>query len=126
SASIYLLANILAHNFQFTYIWEYSSTELHDYFLVASFYSGQQGSFMLWMLILTIIGLILNQNTSKTAYQSVSMGIFTSIILFLAVILIFKSPFDYVWETFASENLEVGFTPVNGRGLNPILQNYWI
>ena len=126
AASIYLLSNILAHNFQFTYIWEYSSTELHDYFLVASFYSGQQGSFMLWMLILTIMGLVLNNRTAKNGYQSISMGIFTSIILFLAIILIFKSPFDYVWQTFAEENLAVGFTPVNGRGLNPILQNYWI
>ncbi|MBX3044329.1 MAG: cytochrome c biogenesis protein CcsA [Candidatus Kapabacteria bacterium] len=126
AACIYLLSNILAHNFQFTYIWEYSSTELHDYFLVASFYSGQQGSFMLWMLMLTIIGLVINYRTARYGYQSLSMGIFTSIIFFLAVILIFKSPFDYVWETFAAENLEVGFMPVNGRGLNPILQNYWI
>lgn len=126
AASIYLLANILAHNFQFTYIWEYSSTQLHDYFLVASFYSGQQGSFMLWMLTLAILGLFLNNRSAKNGYQGISMGIFTSIILFLAIILIFKSPFDYVWETFAAENLEVGFTPVDGRGLNPILQNYWI
>jgi cytochrome c-type biogenesis protein CcmF len=126
SACIYLLANLLAHNFQFTYIWEYSSTELHDYFLVASFYSGQQGSFMLWMLILTIIGLLLHWRTQNKDYNALTMGIYTSIILFVAIILIFKSPFDYVWETFAAENLEVGFMPPNGRGLNPILQNYWI
>ena len=126
AACAYLLSNIMAHNFQFTYIWEYSSTELHDYFLVASFYSGQQGSFMLWMLILSILGLVLLHKSEKYGYQSVSMGIFTSIILFVALILIFKSPFDYVWETFSAENLAVGFMPPNGRGLNPILQNYWI
>jgi cytochrome c-type biogenesis protein CcmF len=126
AASIYLLSNILAHNFQFTYIWEYSSKDLHNYFLVASFFSGQQGSFMLWMLIMSIIGLFLNRSAAKHGYQGLTMGIFTSIVLFLAIILVFKSPFDYVWETFAAENLEVGFMPVNGRGLNPILQNYWI
>ncbi len=126
SASIYLLYNILIHNFQFTYIWEYSSTELHDYFLFASFYSGQEGSFTLWMLTLTILGLIFYWRTKNKDYQSLAMAIFTSIIFFIALILIFKSPFEYVWETFASENLQVGFTPPNGRGLNPILQNYWI
>ncbi|GAB1371233.1 cytochrome c biogenesis protein CcsA [Candidatus Kapaibacterium sp.] len=126
ASSIYLLANILAHNFQFTYIWEYSSTELHDYFLVASFYSGQQGSFMLWMLIMAIVGMFVYVRTTDKDHHALSMGIFTSIILFIAVILIFKSPFDYVWETFAAENLPVGYMPANGRGLNPILQNYWI
>lgn len=126
AASIYLLANILAHNFQFTYIWEYSSTELHDYFLVASFYSGQQGSFMLWMIVLSIVGLILINHTKKKGYESLAMGFFSSIIFYISLILVFKSPFDYVWETFSSEGLEVGFTPANGRGLNPILQNYWI
>ncbi|PKL86596.1 MAG: hypothetical protein CVV22_00455 [Ignavibacteriae bacterium HGW-Ignavibacteriae-1] len=125
-ASIYLLANILGHNFQFTYIWEYSSTELHNYFLVASFYSGQQGSFMLWMIILAIIGLFLIQSTKNNGYESLAMGFFASIIFYVALILVFKSPFDYVWETFAGEGLETGFMPANGRGLNPILQNYWI
>jgi cytochrome c-type biogenesis protein CcmF len=125
-ASIYLLANILGHNFQFTYIWEYSSTELQNYFLVASFYSGQQGSFMLWMIVLAIIGLFLINGTKNNGYESLAMGFFTSIIFYIALILIFKSPFDYVWETFSGEGLEAGFMPANGRGLNPILQNYWI
>jgi cytochrome c-type biogenesis protein CcmF len=126
ASGIYLLENIFIHNFQFTYIWEYSSKELHDYFLYASFYSGQQGSFMLWMIILSIIGLFLQRSSRKHNNESLSMGFYVTVILFLAVILIFKSPFDYVWESFAKDGVAVGFTPENGRGLNPILQNYWI
>lgn len=126
TSSIYLLANILSHNFQFTYIWEYSSKELPNNFLTATFYAGQQGSFMLWALILSIIGLFLSNSTRKYGYESLAMGFYTSIILFVAAILIFKSPFDYVWETFTKEGLQAGFMPDNGRGLNPILQNYWI
>jgi len=125
-ASIYLLANILQHNFQFTYIWEYSSTELHDFFLIASFYSGQQGSFLLWALILSIIGLFLIQSLKNHNLESYSMAFYTLVVFYVAFIMLFKNPFEYVWETFKNENLEVGFTPTNGRGLNPILQNYWI
>ena len=126
AASIYLLANILANNFQFTYIWEYSSRELHDFFLIASFYSGQQGSFLLWLLIMVITGLFLMQAAKKHSLEAYAMGFYAFVLFFIALILIFKSPFDYVWETFSAEKLEVGFTPPNGRGLNPILQNYWI
>lgn len=125
-ASIYLLANILQHNFQFTYIWEYSSTELHDFFLIASFYSGQQGSFLLWALILSIIGLFLIQSLKNHNLESYSMAFYTLVVFYVAFIMLFKNPFEFVWETFKNENLEVGFTPTNGRGLNPILQNYWI
>lgn len=126
AASVYLLANIMANNFQFTYIWEYSSKELHDFFLIASFYSGQQGSFLLWLLIMVITGLFMMQSAKKHSLEAYAMGFYAFVLFFIALILVFKSPFDYVWETFAAEKLEVGFTPTNGRGLNPILQNYWI
>lgn len=125
-ASIYLLSNILAHNFSFTYIWQYSSRELSDGLLIASFYSGQQGSFMLWALILSIIGMILIPYSRKHGYESVMIPIFTLTISFILIMLIFKSPFEYVWETYAEENITKGFMPGNGRGLNPVLQNYWI
>lgn len=126
AASIYLLANILANNFQFTYIWEYSSRELHDFFLIASFYSGQQGSFLLWLLIMVITGLFVMHAAKKHSLEAQAMGFYAFVLFFIALILVFKSPFDYVWETFSAEKLDVGFTPPNGRGLNPILQNYWI
>ena len=125
-ASIYLLANILQHNFQLSYIWEYSSKELHDWFLIASFYSGQQGSFLLWGLMLAIIGVFLIPSSKKFGYESTAMGFYSVILLFVVLMLIFKSPFNYVWETFADSGIEKGFTPPNGRGLNPVLQNYWI
>jgi len=125
-ASIFLLSNILAHNFQYTYIWEYSSRELTDPLLVASFFSGQQGSFLLWCLILGVLGLFLYPVLRKHKYESLAMGFFTLILGFLTIMLIAKSPFELVWETYADQGVTVGFTPENGRGLNPLLQNNWI
>lgn len=126
--SLYLLSNILAHNFQFTYIWEYSSRELNDLLLIASFYSGQQGSFLLWGFFITIIGLFLIPSARKYGYESIVLSVHTFILMFVLMMLIAKSPFDYIWETYAgqADYLVPGFTPENGRGLNPILQNYWI
>lgn len=126
ATSVYLLSNILSHNFSFTYIWQYSSRELQDGYLIASFYSGQQGSFLLWALLLSLIGLLIVPYSRKHGYERVVMPLFTLIILFILLMLVFKSPFEYVWQTYADQDLNVGFMPQNGRGLNPILQNYWI
>lgn len=124
--SLFLLSNIVSHNFQYTYVWEYSSVELPANLLVSTFYAGQQGSILLWGLMLTLIGFFMLPYVKKHNYEAPVMMIFVSIISFILLMLIFKSPFDYVWETYASEGIKVGFMPKNGRGLNPILQNYWI
>jgi cytochrome c-type biogenesis protein CcmF len=122
-----LLANIFSHNFQYTYIWSYSSTTLPMHLLVSSFYAGQEGSFLLWTFLLAVIGVFLIPNARKYGYESWVMGFYSVILLFLLMILIFKSPFEMIWETFAGQQgVQVGFTPPEGRGLNPILQNYWI
>jgi cytochrome c-type biogenesis protein CcmF len=44
---------------------------------------------------------------------------------FIAVILIKKNPFTYVWDVFPNQ-LNVGEVPLDGRGLNPLLQNPWM
>lgn len=124
--SMYLLSNILSHNFQMTYVWEYSSESLPLNLLISTFYAGQQGSFLLWGLTLTLIGFFLIPYLKERKYEYVTMSIFVFVISFILLILIFKSPFEYVWETYADQGVEVGFMPEEGRGLNPVLQNYWI
>ena len=119
--SMYLLSNILSHNFQMTYVWEYSSSSLPLNLLISTFYAGQQGSFLLWGLMLTLIGFFLIPYLKERKYEYVTMSIFVFVISFILLILIFKSPFDFVWETYADQGVEVGFMPEEGRGLNPVL-----
>ncbi len=126
AASIFLFYNIVTHNFQYTYIWSYSSKNLPFYLLISSFYAGQEGSFLLWTLMLSVLGVFVLPYAKKYGYETWVMAIYSLIILFLLLILIAKSPFTMIWETFKDENLAVGFMPSEGRGMNPILQNYWI
>lgn len=122
--SMYLLSEILSHNYQYTYIWEYSSNELPNNLLTATFYAGQQGSFLLWGLLLTLIGYFLMPYVQKHEYENYVMAFYSLILVFITLILTIKSPFEFIWESFP--NVPVGHTPENGRGLNPVLQNYWI
>lgn len=126
AVSGYLLYHIINHNFQFTYIWSYSSTNLPLHLLISSFYAGQEGSFLLWALLIVLIGGFLIPYSKKHNYEELVMGLYSIVLSFLFIILIFKSPFEYVWDSFKESNIPIGFTPQEGRGLNPILQNYWI
>jgi cytochrome c-type biogenesis protein CcmF len=126
SAAAFLMYSILTHQYQFAYIWEQSSSDLQIPMLMSTFYSGQEGSFMLWTTMTGIIGIFLLNYVSKgDRLEPQVMAIFSLVLAFLGFILILKSPFLYVWEKFAGD-VEVGFVPEDGRGLNPLLQNYWI
>jgi len=124
--SAYMMYNILEHNFQFTYIWSYSSKNLPLHLLISTFYAGQEGSFLLWTLLLSLVGIFLLPYARKHGYEPIVMGSYSLIMVFLLFIIIIKSPFLYVWESFPGQNVANGFMPPEGRGLNPVLQNYWI
>ncbi len=141
-----LLYLILTHQFQYTYVWNYSSTDLPTPLLISTFYAGQEGSFSLWTLYTTVIGIFLLQYTSKKNYEAEVMSVWTLILSFLLLMLVVKDPFEYIWDTFpkdlvhttGSPSPDTNFTwldqakgiwaqfPVEGKGLNPLLQNYWM
>jgi len=126
SASVYLLFLILNHHYEFAYIWEHSNNELQLPLLISTFYAGQEGSFMLWTLMTAVIGVFLLNYVSKgERLEPQVMSVFSLILAFLAFILILKSPFIYVWEKWPGD-VEVGFIPEKGKGLNPLLQNFWM
>lgn len=120
-----LLYLILTHQFQYSYVWSYSSRELSLPLLISTFYAGQEGSFMLWTLFTSIIGVFLLQDSAKKGYEPQVMTVFGLIELFLLTMLLVKNPFTHVWETWEGQ-VNAGFVPANGRGLNPLLQNYWM
>ena len=126
SASIYLLYLILNHHYEFAYIWEHSNSELQLPLLISTFYAGQEGSFMLWTFMTAVIGIFLLNYVSKgDRLEPQVMSIYALVIAFLAFILILKSPFLYVWDKWPGD-VEVGFIPEKGKGLNPLLQNFWM
>ena len=125
SASILLLVYILTHRFEFAYVWEYSSRSLPIDLLVTTFWAGQDGSFMLWALCGAVIGLILMVYTRRKGFEAETMAFYTVIQAFLLLLLILKSPFTYIWHAYPND-VPVGTIPSDGRGLNPLLQNFWM
>ncbi|MGQ9798900.1 MAG: heme lyase CcmF/NrfE family subunit, partial [Ignavibacterium sp.] len=102
AASTYLWYAILTHQYQYKYIFSYSNNSLSTGLLLSSFWGGQEGSFMLWLLLTAIIGVILQSYASKRGdLEPRVMTVFTLATTFLLVMVSpwFKNPFEYIWVT---------------------------
>ncbi len=144
--SALLMYFILTHQFQYSYVWNYSSSDLPTPLLISTFYAGQEGSFSLWALYTAITGIVLMQYASKKGYESTVMFVWSLVLTFLLLMLIVKNPFTYIWDTFPNDLIHTGIIPpgvtnfvwldqakgiwaqfpAEGKGLNPLLQNYWM
>lgn len=171
-ASVFLLYLIVTHQFQYKYIYSYSDTSLPLGLLMSTFYAGQEGSFILWALFTAVIGIFLQQYTSKRDdLEPRVMSIFCLVQTFLLLMItpMVKNPFALIWSeaifadarTIGSQFFNLPFLQnyffsdnstgqqfvkidasligllqangiaikdfiINGKGLNPLLQNFWM
>jgi cytochrome c-type biogenesis protein CcmF len=123
-ASALLLGLIVSHDFSVGYVFGYSDRSLSLEYLLSSFYAGQEGSFLFWALCSSIIATVLMPYTQKHRIEAPVMAVFMGAQVFLLALLMVKSPFRSVWEVFPQ--IQPGKIPADGRGLNPLLQNFWM
>ncbi len=132
---ITLFVMISGHMFEYHYVYNYTSKILPIYYQISSFWNGQEGSFLLWMFWNAVLGLIL-LHTNKT-WRAPMMAVFTFTQLFLVSMImgvvvgdikIGSSPFILLRDVLKDPifTLQPNFIPEDGRGLNPLLQNYWM
>ena len=107
-------------------------------YIFSCFWEGQEGSFLLWTVWHSIIGLVL-QRTAKH-YEAAVMSTLSLVQAFLATMLlgvvifqtkIGSNPFIMLRENPDFANIPLFKSPdylskIDGRGLNPLLQNYWM
>ena len=111
-AAAALFAVILADDFSYSYVVSYSSIDLPLLYKISAFWAGQQGSFLLWLVIHAVVGMILAQKGRMTP---AGRGIYQMLTAILAVLVLIKSPFVPA-ETIV----------LDGHGMNPLLQDPWM
>ena len=113
-AAVVLLAALARHDFSFSYVASHTSRELPLGYTLSAFWSGQEGSLLLWLLVLTGMGsaaVALNRRLVRQVLPW-TVPILGALASFFALLLVFvASPFG----TQAA--------PADGVGLNPSLQN---
>jgi cytochrome c-type biogenesis protein CcmF len=113
-ASAVLLTALIQKDFGFVYVYEHSSLELPRAYSISAFWGGQEGSLLLWLLILTgfsAVAVLLGRRSSRSllAWTVPVLGV---VIVFFSLVLV------AVASPFATQAV-----PADGLGLNPSLQN---
>jgi cytochrome c-type biogenesis protein CcmF len=115
-AAISLWKAIFGHDFAVEYVYSYTSRNLPDYYLLASFWAGQKGSLLFWALVLSTFAALAQAVTSdryRELLPSVA-GVTSGVVAFFLIVMLLggANPFE-----------RLPFVPPDGRGLNPQLQN---
>ncbi|MCD0488501.1 cytochrome c biogenesis protein CcsA [Pedobacter sp. MC2016-14] len=136
---------ILNHYNEYYYVYFHSSKALPVYYIVSAFWEGQEGSFWLWAFWQSLLGALLiwkakSWENGVMTVVSLSQVFLTSMLLGVQLFgeRIGSSPFILLREAVVLKDMApvVFANPENlknylnfitdGRGLNPLLQNYWM
>jgi cytochrome c-type biogenesis protein CcmF len=127
------------HYFEYKYVWRNSSRDLPVSLLLSSFWSDQEGSFLLWSIWQSILGLVLVRTSRKWEAPVMTMVSFAQVCLGSMLIGIYilnykvgSNPFLLLRHAEENQNLPWVSRPdylnfiKDGNGLNLSLQNYWM
>jgi len=128
---------IFTHQYQFAYVYQQSSNDLPLHYLFSTFWAGQEGSFLLWVLMMCGVGgaLIAYVKEEYEAPVMTVVGVSQFFLLSMIVGLQFgpveigASPFMTLAEKFTDAPIfqqNPNFVPADGQGLNDLLQNPWM
>src|SRR2546426_3801507 len=114
-AVVSLEVAIFRHDFSLEYVAAYTSRNLPTFYLWSALYAGQKGSLLFWATVLSLFAALAQLLTSRrhrvylpyvAAVTCLVATFFISVMLFAA------TPFQ-----------RLAFAPLDGRGMNPQLQN---
>lgn len=129
---------MMTKHYEYSYVFEHVSDDLPMKYILSAFWEGQEGSFMLWMFWHIILGTILWKTAGKWTSRVLAVILLAEV--FLASMLL------GIYLPFTVEDIKIGSNPmvliremteapiftnanylslIKGRGLNPLLQNYW-
>lgn len=111
SALLYYL--FFSHNYAFKYVYEYSQKSQPFFYILAAFWGGQEGTYLLWLLLMALFGYVIIRRGGQ--YTGPAMTVYCLINLFFLLIMTKLSPFAYL-----------PFYAPDGAGLNPLLRDPWM
>ncbi len=137
SIVVSLFIIIQNHWFEYYYAWSHSNKALPPKYLLACFWEGQEGSFLLWMFWNSVLGCMIIFTLKKG--KAGVLSVFSVVQIFLSSMLLGLYFFEYKVGSnpFSLLRNEMQNAPIfkradylsfiqDGNGLNPLLQNYWM
>lgn len=110
--TILLIFYQLTGDFSFSYVYEHTEKSLPTVFKISALWSGQQGSLLLWSVILTLFGYFVISYSEQCRKRC--LGIYSIITIFVSLLALLTNPF----KTMP--------TATDGLGLTAALQDPWM
>jgi cytochrome c-type biogenesis protein CcmF len=115
-AAVVLWTLLLTRDFSVRYVAEYTDQHLSIPLTVSAFWAGQSGSLLFWAWMLAGAAAL-----TTMRYRHRHRELMPVVVLVLALLLVvFTGLVTFTSNPFA----RLGFTPTDGAGLNPMLQNW--
>ena len=118
-ASAVIVHAFVTDNYAIKYVQRYSESAQPLAYKIASYWGGLDGSIMFWVFLLGIFGAIAvytNRERQRELIPYVVATIAFTEMFFIFLMIVHNNPFS----TFLTP------APADGRGLNPLLQNFYM
>ncbi|MBY0494646.1 MAG: cytochrome c biogenesis protein CcsA [Cyanobacteria bacterium] len=118
-ASGVIIYAFVAGDYSIRYVRRYSDSVQPLFYKITSYWGGLDGSVMFWVFLLSIFGAVavkVNRERHRELIPYVVAVIASVEMFFLFLMVIHNNPFT----TYLTE------LPTDGRGLNPLLQNFYM
>lgn len=120
--SMAVLATLFVQNqFEFQYVFLHGGADVPLAYKIASVWTEQDGSFMLWGCTAAVFGVLTIWGTG--VYRRWFGVAFSSFLAMICAILAYETPFNILPQVQAHG---VTLLPDHGQGMTPALQNYWV
>lgn len=120
-------------NFEYDYVWQYSSNDLPLIYKLSGTWAGQPGTYLLWVWVVYLSAAWLAWTTRHSTALARRTQIITLITgIYLIILTLIQSPFKLIIERpevadmVAKGILPPDFVPEVGNGLNALLVNFWM
>ena len=112
-----MVALLLSRDYRVQYVYDHVSSYLPNAYAVSALWAGQEGSLLLWLWFVAVLGAVLVwRRVWEQPYGRYAVAVVALTQAYLALVLLVVS------NPFAVQ----ATVPVEGHGLNPLLQNFWM
>jgi cytochrome c-type biogenesis protein CcmF len=137
AASLLLIYAMLNHEFSIAYVWQTSSRDTPEFYLITGLWGSQAGSLLFWSWLMsgfTFAALLLNWRSQRRLMPWVIVATMATLGFFLILNNFYENPFERYWQlpngsvesslfSPASGATVINAAQTDGQGLNPLLRD---
>ncbi len=130
---------MITARYEYGYVYDHVSDDLPMRYIFSAFWEGQEGSFLLWMFWHVVLGFFLIKKTKSLESPVLLFYSLIQLILATMILGVHVGFGEYTYKIGSNPTLllrDIFDVPVfqkenylellEGTGLNPLLQNYWM